>query len=246
MTGSELKERGSLWRGAGWARIWGHLQVWAPNEVAMDLPHIPSQSLVLGTLHPTGELPARLPQDCDSQRAGGRRLWRDNRRRSTSTGQLYSHPYNLPFRTSGHSLCPALRAQISPGQLAGSWPQPLQAVLFLRQPRHSHTVQTKAYGSSPLTHVHQSLPKIPTQEARLPQNMENLGEAPITTQTCGVWQEGCKSPFKMFLLNTYINGYIKMKSQNMPQDVSLQRQSFYHYDPSRTLCGIVAPCISEL
>lgn len=161
-------------------------------------------------------------------------------------GQLYLHPYNLPFWTSGHSLCPVLRARISPGQLSGSWPQSLQAVLFLRQPRHSHTVQTKAYGSSPLTHVHQSLPKIPTQEARLPQNMENLGEAPITTQTCGVWQEGCKSPFKMFLLNTYINGYIKMKSQNMPQDASLQRQSCYHYDPSRTLWGIVAPCISGL
>lgn len=82
-------------------------------------------------------------------------------------GQLYLHPYNLPFWTSGHSPCPALRTQISPEQLAGSWPQPLQAVLFLRQPRHSHTVQTKAYGSSPLTHIHQSLPKIPTQEARL-------------------------------------------------------------------------------
>lgn len=94
MTSSELNERGSIWDGAGWARIWGHLRMWAPNEVeawAKATTH-PSQSLALGAVHTTGELPARLPQGCDLRRAGGRRLWRDNSRRSTSTRPVLLTP----------------------------------------------------------------------------------------------------------------------------------------------------------
>lgn len=70
--------------------------MWVPNEVeawAKATTH-PSQSLALGAMHPTGELPARLPQGCDSRRAGGRRLWRDNQASFTHTS-LASH-FGLP------------------------------------------------------------------------------------------------------------------------------------------------------
>lgn len=171
MTSSELNERGSIWDGAGWARIWGHLRLWVPNEV--EARREPKQPHILARVWPWA--PCTRLENClrvylrvviyggrEAEGCGGTTAGVP-----PPPGQFYSHPSNLPFWTSGHSRCRALRAQISPGQLVGSWPQPLQAVLFLRQPRHSHTGQTKAYGSSPLTHIHQSLPKIPTQEARL-------------------------------------------------------------------------------